>query len=323
MSRPLPLAVAQLPPRPAGAPLSGFAAEARRLLGRFPATGMAVFPETHLCGVDTDLADAGEAEMRELLWEAAEPLDGPRTRALAELAGDLGIWLLPGTVCERGPRDELFNTALAFSPEGRLVASYRKIFPWRPYEPYDPGDRFVVFDVPGTGRFGFSVCYDAWFPEVARHLAWMGAEVIVNPVMTTTADREQEVVLARATAIVNQVYVVSVNAAGPSGTGRSLVVDPEGRVRVEAPSEGATVLTDVIDLDDVTRVRTYGTAGLNRVWAQFSDADASLELPLYEGRMDPRRWHPAGSGAGPSTSQRPTPAQSPPEPPSPSPGARP
>ncbi|MET8022631.1 carbon-nitrogen hydrolase family protein [Streptomyces avermitilis] len=287
MSRPLPLALAQLPPRPAHAPLSGFATEAESILARFPQTRMAVFPELHLCGVD-----ALGAEAHEQLREIAEPLDGPRIKELAELAGDLGVWLLPGSVCERGPAGELFNTALAFSPRGRLAAWYRKVFPWRPSEPYDPGDRFVVFDVPEAGRIGFAICYDAWFPEVARHLAWRGAEVIVNPVMTTTSDRAQEVVLARANAIVNQVHVVSVNTAGPLGSGHSLVVDPEGRIRAEAPGDGTTILTDVIDLDDVTRVRTHGTAGVNRMWDQFTDADAPIELPLYGGRIDPRTWRP-------------------------------
>ncbi|MGW4594762.1 carbon-nitrogen hydrolase family protein [Streptomyces sp. NPDC004457] len=287
MSRPLPLALVQAPPRPATAPLSGFAEDVGQLLDRFPQTRLAVYPELHLCGVD----DSPSAT--EQLQEAAEPLDGPRSRQLAELAGDLGIWLVPGTVCERGERGELFNTAPVYSPDGRLVASYRKIFPWRPHEPYDPGDRFVVADLPGVGRIGISICYDAWFPEVARQLAWLGAEAIVNPVMTTTADRAQELVLARANAIVNQVFVLSVNTAGPLGTGRSLVVDPEGRVRAEAPDSAPTVLTDVVDLDDVTRVRTFGTAGLNRMWDQFTDADTPIDLPLYGGRIDPGRWRPA------------------------------
>ncbi|GHH87496.1 hydrolase [Streptomyces sulfonofaciens] len=288
MSRPLPIAVVQAPPRPAAEPVSGFAEEVGRLVERFPQTRLAAFPELHLCGVD---GPPGRTE--EQMRDAAVPLTGRRVAELGELAGDLGIWLLPGSICERGPEGELFNTALAFSPDGRLAASYRKVFPWRPYEPFAPGDRFVVLDVPEAGRVGFAICYDAWFPEVGRQLAWMGAEVIVNPVMTTTGDRAQELVLARANAIVNQVFVVSVNTAGPVGTGRSLVVDPEGRVRTEAPDAGATVLTDVLDLDDVTRVRTFGTAGLNRMWSQFTDADAPVDLPLYGGRIDPRTWSPA------------------------------
>jgi predicted amidohydrolase len=287
VSRPLPVALAQATPHPIDGSISGFAREVETLVADLPEARFVVFPELHLHGTRTP-PHQRNAELE----ASAEPLDGPRSKVLAQLAGDLNIWLVPGSVCERGENGALYNTALAFSPEGRLAAWYRKIFPWRPYEPYRPGDRFVVFDVPGTGRVGFAICYDVWFPEVSRHLAWMGAEVIVNPVMTTTSDRAQELVLARANAIVNQVYVVSVNTAAPTGTGRSLVVDPEGRVRVEA-GEAPTVLTDVLDLDDVTRVRRYGTAGLNRMWDQFGPADDPLELPLYGGRIDPARWKPA------------------------------
>ena len=111
------------------------------------------------------------------------------------------------------------------------------MFPWRPYEPYDPGRPVRGLRHPGVGRIGLAICYDAWFPEVARHLAWMGAEVIVNPVMTTTADRAQEVVLARANAIVNQVYVVSVNTAGPLGTAAASSSTPRA---ASAPRRPAT-----------------------------------------------------------------------------------
>jgi hypothetical protein len=69
-------------------------------------------------------------------------------------------------------------------------------------------------------------------------------------------------------------------------------VDPEGGVRAEAPGDAAAILADVLDLDDVARVRTHGTAGVNRMWDQFTEADAPIVLPLYEGRIDPRRWHP-------------------------------
>jgi len=284
MVRALPVVVVQQPPLPVADAVERLAADSWGVLARFPRTRMIIYPELHLFGVDS------EAELR----DAAEPLAGARVKALGELAAELGVWLLPGTVCEADPDrpGAVFNTALAFSPEGRLVAWYRKIFPWRPYEIFTPGDRFVVFNVPEVGRVGFSICYDAWFPEVARHLAWMGAEVIVNPTQTTTSDRAQELVLARANAIVNQVFVLSVNAAAPIGVGRSVIVDPEGRVRVTADEASAAFLTDVLDLDEVARVREFGTAGLNRMWEQFEPTDAALELPLYSGRMDPARWKP-------------------------------
>lgn len=286
MARVLPVAAVQEAPCPADAPLSLFADHVQALTAAFPQTRLIVYPELHLFGTEGPLR-------REMLLDMAEPLSGPRMAALGELAGDLGVWLVPGSVCERGPGGELFNTAVVFSPEGQLAASYRKVFPWRPYEPFDPGDRFVTFDLPGVGRAGFSVCYDAWFPEVTRHLAWMGAEVVLNLVKTTTCDRAQEVILAQANAIVNQVFVVSVNCAGPVGTGRSLVVDPEGIVRAETVGAEQTVLTHVLDLDHVPRARQYGTVGLTRPWEQFQPGDPSLPLPLYGGSIAPERWHPA------------------------------
>ncbi len=283
MARVLPIAVVQEGPRALTEAPGAFAASVEALVRTFPQTRLLVYPELHLFG---DTATRAELDA------SAEPLDGPRVRALAQLAGDLGVWLVPGSVCERGAQGQLFNTALAFSPEGQLAASYRKIFPWRPYEPFDPGDRFVTFDLPGLGRAGLSVCYDAWFPEVTRHLAWMGAEVVLNLVRTTTCDRAQEVVLARANAIVNQVFMVSVNCAGPVGTGQSLIVDPEGLVRTGSPGSDRTVLTDVLDLEHVARVRTYGTAGLTRTWDPFQPGDPPISLPLYGGQIDPRRWSP-------------------------------
>ncbi|GAA3576048.1 hypothetical protein GCM10022222_70950 [Amycolatopsis ultiminotia] len=292
MPRLLPLALAQLPPRPYTDTVAAYASEVETLLAAHPGTKLVAFPELHLCGVE-----GTEAERNEQLNAAAQPLDGPRTRQLAQLAGDLDVWLAPGSVCERGDDGELFNIALVFSPEGHLAARYRKIFPWRPYEPYEPGDRFVVVELAEFGRLGFSICYDAWFPEVARHLAWLGAELVLNPVQTTTADRAQELVLARANAITNQVFVASVNTASPVGMGESILVDPEGMVLGQVPGAEPGVLARTIDLDDVARVRRDGTAGVTRVWDHFAPGDSPLELPLYQGRIEPGRWRPRAGGA--------------------------
>ena len=93
----------------------------------------------------------------------------------------------------------------------------------------------------------------------------------------------------------NQVFVVSVEGAAPSGRGHSIVVDPEGLVRVEA-EESPTVLTDVLDLDHVATVRRYGTSALTRTWQQMQPGDAPIELPLYGGHMDPATWGAPGAG---------------------------
>ena len=66
-------------------------------------------------------------------------------------------------------------------------------------------------------------------------------------------------------------------------------------MRTQAPSEAPAILTDVIDLDEVERVRTYGTCGLNRLWSQFRTGDAVLDLPAYGGSIDPQTWEPGSA----------------------------
>ncbi|QCO97284.1 carbon-nitrogen hydrolase family protein [Arthrobacter sp. 24S4-2] len=287
MQRILPLIAAQARPRLIGEPVSAFADEVKTALEAQPHSKLVVFPELHLFG------DSNPDQQRtEMLQASAEPLDGPRVKELKQLTADLKIWLVPGSVCERGPEGQLFNTQLVLSPEGELAGCYRKIFPWRPFEPYDPGDRFTTVDLPGIGRVGLNICYDAWFPEVSRQLAWMGAEVILNVVKTTTPDRRQELVLAKANAIVNQVFVVSVNCAGPTGMGLSLIVDPEGNTVAEAPDDGPALLTAELDLSAVEHVRRHGTENLNRPWSQFRPGEGAIELPVYQGRINPATWTP-------------------------------
>lgn len=267
--------------------VAAFASDVMRVRETVTGPALLVYPEIHLFGTeDTDSLAA-----------AAEPLDGPLIAALGEVARAADAWLVPGSVLELGENGELFNTAPVFAPDGRLAASYRKIFPWRPFEKFTPGDQFVTVDIPDVGRLGLSICYDAWFPELSRHLAWMGADVIVNVVKTTTPDRFQELVLARANSIVNQVFTVSVNCAGPVGMGRSILVDPEGAVLQESPDETSGVLCQRIDFGAVAAVRERGTAGTNRMWDQFGPADRPIPLPLYDGCIDPMRWSPSNHHA--------------------------
>ena len=168
------------------------------------------------------------------------------------------------------------------NPDGDIVARYRKIFPFVPYESQTtPGDGFVVFDVPGAGRIGLCICYDIWFPEVARTLAWMGAELIVCPTMTNTIDREVELCLAQATAATNQAYVMSLNVAGRLGLGQSITVDPNGTVLHRAGGNQET-LTLEVDFDQVRRSRERGVLGLCQTLKSFRDAD--VVFPPYQPR---------------------------------------
>ncbi len=207
----------------------------------------------------------------------AESIPGPLTDRLCALARRTGQWLVPGSMYELDG-DKLYNTAVVISPEGKIAAKYRKMFPWLPYEGgTTPGEEFCVFDVPDVGRFGLCICYDMWFPEVSRQLAWMGAEVILQPTLTPTSDRELELVMARANALFNQCYFVSVNGIGEWGGGRSTIIDPDGRILQQA-STNQTFMTEIIDLDHVTRTREFGTLGLAQTLKQLRDSEHRFSI---------------------------------------------
>ena len=259
------------------ATLNRMAERVARVRAVVPRVQLVIFPELHLPALQPLLEPHGERPA-----ELAVDVPGPLTERLGEIARENGVWLVPGSVYERGEGDRVHNTCLVLSPEGELAASYRKVFPWQPHESSAPGDRFTTFDIPEVGRLGLSICYDGSFPETCRQLAWMGAEVVLQPTLTTTSDRNQELVMARANAIFNQLYVVSLNAGSPAALGRSLIVDPEGLVRLEAGG-GEELLTDVLDLDAVTRVREHGTAGVSRIWDQAVGSLPALGYPMPPG----------------------------------------
>ncbi len=200
----------------------------------------------------------------------AESPGGRTEEEFCSIARALGIWLIPGSFYVR-TRDSVFNLSPVINPAGEVVARYRKMFPFLPYETgVAAGTEFVVFDVPAIGRFGISNCYDLWFPETTRTLAAMGAEVILHPSMTNTIDREVEISIARANAASNQCYFFDINVAGSLGMGRSIVCGPGGEVLHQAGS-GREIFPVEIDLDLVRRVRSRGWNGIGQVLKSFRD----------------------------------------------------
>jgi formamidase len=263
------------------ATLERFERDVRTLRSTFDGLELVVAPELHLMALLPLLGEPGSSES-----ELAIDVPSELTERLGGLARETGLWLLPGSVYER-VEGGVANTALVLSPAGDLVASYRKCFPWQPYETSVPGTQTVCFDIDGVGRFGLAICHDGVFPEIFRSLAWQGAEAIFQVTLTDTSDRDMETVVVRANAYVNQVSVVNVNAAAPVGNGRSLVVDAEGAVRYEA-GVAEEVVTAVLDLDAVARVRERGAFGINRLWDEMDRVGPGLELPLYGGRYRSR-----------------------------------
>ncbi|PWE32687.1 carbon-nitrogen hydrolase family protein [Maritimibacter sp. 55A14] len=234
---------------------------------------MARFPWTQMVLL-SELAPFGP------LPKFAQPLTNDTVALFQEDARRHRIWLIPGSMFEKTADGRIFNTSVVIDPQGEIVATYRKMFPFRPYESgISAGTDFCVFDVPEVGRFGLSICYDIWFPETTRHLTAQGVEVLLHPVLTGTTDRDAELAIARATAAQFQCYVIDVNGLGAGGVGRSCVVDPSAQVLHQAAGQ-EDIFPIEIDLDQVRRQRETGMKGLGQVLKSFRDREA--EFPVYD-----------------------------------------
>jgi predicted amidohydrolase len=232
------------------------------LMHRFPSVRMVLFSELAAFGPSPAYAQLP---------------GGPTETAFREMAARYSLWLLPGSYFERED-SAVYNTTLVIDPEGAIVARYRKMFPFRPFEiGVEPGKDFCVFDVPEIGRFGVSICYDMWFPETTRTLVAMGAEVILHPTMTDTIDRDVELAIARASAATNQCYFFDINGAAGGGVGRSIVIDPSGYILHEAGS-GSELIPIEIDLARVRRERATGLRGLGQVLKSFRDRPVEFDV---------------------------------------------
>jgi predicted amidohydrolase len=246
----------------------------RHIRGRFPWVRMVLFSE--LCPLGPKPAKA-------------QALPGPTEARLCELARETGLWLIPGSLFERvaGLAGEvIYNTAPVIDPHGEVVRRFRKLFPFRPYErDVAAGREFCVFDVPGAGRFGVSICYDMWFPETTRTLVAMGAEVILHPTMTDTIDRDVELSIARASAATNQAYFFDINGVGDGGVGRSIVCDPSGYVLHQAEG-GAEIIPVEVDLVRVRRERERGLRNLGQPLKSFRDRECEFDVYRRDGGID-------------------------------------
>jgi len=215
---------------------------------------------------------------------AAEPLDGPSIRWAREIARELEVDLVAGSILERVEgRDRLANTSVHVDPRGEVRAVYRKLHMFdvevdgRAYRESDleePGDEIVLSQTADGVELGLSICYDLRFPELYRILAVLGARVLVVPAAFTLATtRDHWETLLRARAIENQAYVVAANQHGahPGGQrsgGRSMIIDPWGLVIAQAPDGEGHILAD-LDLERLQEIRRRLPALANRREAAY------------------------------------------------------
>jgi predicted amidohydrolase len=203
---------------------------------------LAVFPECALTGYAFEHPDEARPH--------AQPLPGPASEVLATDCRALDLFAVVGLL-ERGPGGELFNACMLVGPQG-LVAGYRKIhLPFLGVDRFTtPGDRpFAVHDLGGL-RVGMNICYDNSFPESARVLALLGADLVLLPTNWPPGALSTVRHLVQARALENHVYYAAVNRVGEERgfrfIGLSRFVACNGELLNEA-GDGAEVLVADVD----------------------------------------------------------------------------
>jgi predicted amidohydrolase len=249
-----------------------------------------VFPECALTGYCF--------ESKEEAWPHAETLPGPASAALAADCKELGVWVIAGLLEHGDNGHDLFNACALVGPGG-LIATYRKAhLPFLGVDRFTtPGDRpFAVHDLGGL-RVGMSICYDGSFPETARVLMLLGADVVVLSTNWPTGAMSTVKYLVQARAMENQVYFVAVNRIGEERgfrfIGRSRLVNVDGELLAASEDDQATILYADIDPE---KARNKHIVKIPGVYELDRTADRRPELygPLCRPLSGKRGVEPLG-----------------------------
>ncbi|WIF94883.1 carbon-nitrogen hydrolase family protein [Caminicella sporogenes] len=218
---------------------------------------IAVLPEMFNCPYDNNFFS-----------DYAEEYPGKTTKLLSNLAKELGIYIVGGSIPER-ERSRIFNTSYIFNKNGELIGRHRKIhlfdvdvdggITFKESDTFSFGQDITVIETEFC-KIGIAICYDMRFPELMRLMTLKGAKVIIVPAaFNMTTGPAHWHALAKIRAVDNQVYFI---AASPSRNynssyiayGHSLIVDPWGEIVAKA-DERETVIIKEMDLHRVDKIR--------------------------------------------------------------------
>lgn len=220
-------------------------AKARRNLGTMD---LVVFPEYALHGLSMDTHP-----------DIMCSLDGPEVAAFKQACIDNHIWGC-FSIMEFNPNGNPFNSGLIIDDSGSIRLYYRKLHPWVPVEPWEPGNLGVpVCEGPNGSTLSLIICHDGMFPEMAREAAYKGAEIIIRTAGYTAPIRHAWSITNQANAFTNLAYTANVCMCGSDGSfdsmGEGMFCSFDGTVMVQGGGRVDEIITAELRPDLVREAR--------------------------------------------------------------------
>ena len=212
------------------------------------AMDMVVFPEYMLHGLSMSTDDAIMCD-----------LDGPEMVAMADACKEHGIWGC-FSIMERNPDGNPYNSGVIIDDRGDLKLYYRKMHPWVPVEPWEPGDIGIpVCEGPNGSTLSLIICHDGMFPEMARECAYKGSDVMIRTAGYTAPIRHAWNITNQANAFCNLMVTASVCLCGSDGSfdsmGAGTFVNFDGVPLVTGSNRPDEIITSEVRPDLVREAR--------------------------------------------------------------------
>jgi formamidase len=222
-------------------------AKARR---NMPTMDLVVFPEYALHGLSMDTNP-----------EIMCRLDGPEVTAFQQACRQQHIWGC-FSIMEYNPHGNPYNSGIIIDDRGELRLYYRKLHPWVPVEPWEPGNLGIpVCEGPNGSTLALIICHDGMFPEMARECAYKGAEIMIRTAGYTAPIRHAWQVTNQANAFCNLMYTASVCMCGSDGTfdsmGEGMFVNFDGMPLVMGSHRPDEIITAELRPDLVREARQH------------------------------------------------------------------
>lgn len=230
--------------------------KARRNLGTMD---LVVFPEYALHGLSMNTNPAIMCSM-----------DGPEVAAFRHACIDNAIWGC-FSIMEHNPGGNPYNVGLVIDDMGEIRLYYRKLHPWVPVEPWEPGDLGIpVIDGPKGCKLSLIICHDGMFPEMAREAAYKGAEIMLRTAGYTAPIREAWRFTNQANSFHNLMVTANVCMCGSDGTfdsmGEGMIVNFDGTIIAQGTTGRADEIITAEVRPDLVREARAGWGVENNIY---------------------------------------------------------